>query len=184
MPLRKRKYYPGNAYYLTTGVNKFIKVFKEKRYVNIILENINFYRCKYDFKLIAYVVMPDRLHLLIYPDQNRVEEVSDIMEDFKKFTSRQLRKQMEKDKKAKWLELFKLEKPKKKNWQYQIWQERFDDLAIYSLKIAKVKINYIHNNPVRKGLVEKAEDYPYSSARNYFLEDHSVIKVDTDFLIG
>jgi putative transposase len=182
MPLRNRKYFKGNAYYITTSVNKFVKIFKEKKYIECILDNINFYRRKHNFKLLAYVIMPDHLHLLIYPDQDRVEEVSSIMEDLKKFTSRKLRKQMEEDKRNKWLSLFKLKKPKKKNWQYQIWQERFDDLAIYSLEIARIKINYIHNNPVRKGLVEKAEDYLYSSARNYILEDHSIIRVDTDFL--
>jgi len=183
MPLRKRKYYQGNAYYITTSVNKFIKIFKEKKYIDVILKNIKFYKRKYGFKLLAYVIMPDHLHLLIFPKQDSVEEVSNRMGDFKRFTSRSLRKQMEKDKKTIWLKLFRLDAPKKKNWQYQIWQERFDDLAIYSVKIAKVKINYIHNNPVRKGLVEKAEDYLYSSARNYILEDHSIIQVDTDFLL-
>ena len=180
--LRNRKYFQGNAYYITTTVNRFVKIFKEKKYIEIILENICFYRSKRDFKLIAYVVMPDHVHLLIYPNQDRVQEVSNIMEDFKKFTSRQLREAMEKHGRTRWLESFKLEKPKKKNWQYQIWQERFDDLAIYSLKMAKVKIKCIHNNPVKKGLVEEAEDYLYSSARNYVLEDHSIIRVDTEFL--
>jgi putative transposase len=183
MPLRKRKYYQGNAYYITTSVNKFVKIFKEKRYIDIILKNIKFYKRKYNFKLLAYVIMPDHLHLLIFPKQDSVEEVSNLMGDFKRFTSRSLRKQMEEDEKTTWLKLFKLDVPKKKNWEYQIWQERFDDLAIYTPTIAKVKINYIHNNPVRKGLVERPEDYLYSSARNYVLDDHSIIEVDTDFLL-
>jgi putative transposase len=184
MPLRKRIYCKGNACFITTSVNKFVKIFRDKRYIEIILENISFYRDKHGFLLLAYVIMPDHLHLLIYPDPERAEEVSDIMEDFKKFTSRQLRMQMEKDKKTKWLEAFRLEIPRKKNWQFRVWQERFDDLGIYSLNIAKVKINYIHNNPVRKRMVDRPEDYPYSSARNYLLNDHSIIRVDTDFLIA
>jgi putative transposase len=183
MPLRNRKYYQGNAYYITTSVNKFIKIFKDQEYVDIILENINFYKRKYGFKLLAYVIMPNHLHLLIFPKQDSVEEVSNLMGDFKRFTSRSIRAQMEKNNKTRWLELFRLDKPQSRNWQYEIWQERFDDLAVYSPKIAKVKINYIHNNPVRKRLVGKAEDYLYSSARNYILDDHSIIKVDTDFLI-
>ena len=92
MPLRNRKYFQSNGYYITTSVNRFIKIFREKKYVDIILDNINFYREKYGFKLIAYVIMPNHIHLLIYPDQNRVQEVSKIMEDFKKITSRQLRR--------------------------------------------------------------------------------------------
>ena len=127
--------------------------------------------------------MPDHLHLLIFPKQDSVEKVSNLVGDFKKFASRSLREQMEKDKKTTWLKSFKLDEPKKKNWQYRIWQERFDDLAIYSLRIAKSKINYIHNNPVRKKMVEKPEEYLYSSARNYILNDQSIIAVDTNFLI-
>ncbi len=184
MPLRSRKYYQGNAYYITTSVNKFIKIFKAKKYIDIILENINFYRRKYGFKLLSYVVMPDHLHLLIFPEQDSAEKISDMVGDFKKFTSRTLRKQMEKDKKITWLKSFRLNEPRKKNWQYQIWQERFDDLAVYSPGVARTKVNYIHNNPVRKKMVEKPEEYLYSSARNYILNDQSIIEVDTDFLVS
>ncbi len=182
MLLRGRKYFEGNSYFITTSVNKFVKIFKKIKYVYIILENINFYKEKYGFKLIAYVIMPDHIHMLIYPDQGRVKEISKFIEDFKKFTARKLCEQMKKDKRINWLRLFRLEEPKKKNWEYQIWQQGYDDLGVYSPKILRTKINYIHNNPVRKGLVEKPEDYLYSSARNYILNDHSVIKVDTELL--
>ena len=182
MPLRGRKYFEGNSYFITTSVNKFVKIFKKRKYVYIILENINFYKEKYGFKLIAYVIMPDHIHMLIYPDQGRVKEISKFIEDFKKFTARKLCEQMKKDKRINWLRLFRLEEPKKKNWEYQIWQQGYDDLGVYSPKILRTKINYIHNNPVRKGLVEEPEDYLYSSARNYILNDHSVIKVDTELL--
>lgn len=183
MPLINRNYYQGNVCYVTASVNKFKDIFKEKSYLDIILENIRFYRRKYGFKLLAYVIMPDHLHLLFVPQQNRVE-VSNMMSDFKRVTTRLLSTQMEKDKKTKWLQTFKMDMPSKKNGEYQIWQKRSDDLTIYSLTMAKAKMNYIHNNPVRKGLVKKAEDYLYSSARNYVLKDHTVIKVDTDLLIG
>ncbi|HEX9912199.1 MAG TPA: transposase [candidate division Zixibacteria bacterium] len=111
MPLRGRRYFEGNSYFITTSVNKFVKIFKEKKYIDIILENISFYREKYAFKLIAYVVMPDHIHLLIYPDQERVKEISKIIEDFKKFTARKLREQMKKDQRINWLKLFRLEEP-------------------------------------------------------------------------
>ena len=163
-------------------MNKFIKIFKEEKYANILLENIDFYRAKYKFKLIAYVIMPDHFHWLIYPDQDDVKRVSNIMEDFKKFTSRKLRKLMEEDKKIQWLKLFKLENCRKRNWKYKIWQDGYDDLGVYSSEVLKTKIDYIHNNPVRKGLVKRPEDYLYSSARNYILDDDSIIKVDTDLL--
>ncbi len=182
MPLSNRKYFERNGYYITTSVNKFIKIFRERKYIDIILENLNFYRKKYGFKLIGYVIMPDHLHMMIYPDQKRVVEISRFIEDFKKFTSRKLRELMVKNRKSGWLKLFRLSDGKKKNWKYQIWQQGFDDLGVYSPKVVRTKLNYIHNNPVRAELAEQPEDYLYSSARNYILNDHSVIKVDTELL--
>lgn len=43
------------------------------------------------------------------------------------------------------------------------------------------KLQYIHNNPVKAGLVESAEQFRYSSARNYVLGDHSVLEVETSY---
>jgi len=182
MSLRNRKYFEGNAYFITTSVSKFVKIFRQRKYIDIILKNINFYRRKYDFKLIGYIIMPDHIHLLIYPDQNRIKEFSNILEDFKKFTSRKLRTEMEKDKKTAWLRFFRLDETKRRNWKYHIWQQGYDDLGVYNPKVVRTKLNYIHNNPVRKGLVEKPEDYLYSSARNYILDDQSIIRVDTELL--
>jgi hypothetical protein len=53
------------------------------------------------------------------------------------------------------------------NSKYQIWTHENHAEIIYSNKFIEQKINYIHENPVRAGIVEKAEDYLYSSARNY-----------------
>jgi hypothetical protein len=89
---------------------------------------------------------------------------------------------MEKDKKTAWLRFFRLDETKRRNWKYHIWQQGYDDLGVYNPKVVRTKLNYIHNNPVRKGLVEKPEDYLYSSARNYILDDQSIIRVDTELL--
>ena len=70
----------------------------------------------------------------------------------------------------------------KEKYQFKIWMDRFDDLVIYNPEILKIKMDYIHQNPVRKGLVKEICDWSYSSARNYYLEDHSVFPVDTEVL--
>jgi len=46
----------------------------------------------------------------------------------------------------------------------------------------RTELRYIHNNPVEARLVERGDEYKYSSARNYMLEDHSVLFVDTTWL--
>ena len=51
--------------------------------------------------------------------------------------------------------------------RYQIWTHENHAEIVYSNQFMDSKINYIHENPVRAGIVERAEDYLYSSARNY-----------------
>jgi hypothetical protein len=58
---------------------------------------------------------------------------------------------------------------------------RFDDEVIQNEAMLLTKLDYIHNNPVKAGLVENPEDYRFSSARNYSMDDHSVIIVKTDW---
>ncbi len=53
------------------------------------------------------------------------------------------------------------------NRNYQIWQQDNHPITLYSEKVIWEKADYIHNNPVRAGIVRKPEDYLYSSAANY-----------------
>jgi hypothetical protein len=60
----------------------------------------------------------------------------------------------------------------------QFWIHRFDDRVIRNSKMLWAVINYIHNNPVDAELVERPEDYKYSSARNYINDDQSILYVE------
>ncbi|HHT9134766.1 MAG TPA: transposase [Candidatus Avalokitesvara rifleensis] len=72
----------------------------------------------------------------------------------------------------------RLENPGKRGHRYSIWERGFYDFNIYSEKMLKEKLDYIHMNPVRRGLVGSLGDWRYSSFRNYFSDNHSVITVD------
>lgn len=61
---------------------------------------------------------------------------------------------------------------------HKVWQEGFHPIAIETGKFFQEKLNYLHENPVRKGFVERPEYWRYSSARNYLMDDHSIIQVD------
>jgi len=67
------------------------------------------------------------------------------------------------------LKIFKEEGSKNsRNKEYQFWRQDNQPTELYSPKFVFQKINYIHNNPVEAGLVEKPEHYLYSSAKDYF----------------
>ena len=58
-------------------------------------------------------------------------------------------------------------KQHKRNKNYQFWTHENHAVNLYSEKFIKERLMYIHNNPVKAGIVEQQEDYIYSSARNY-----------------
>jgi hypothetical protein len=55
----------------------------------------------------------------------------------------------------------------KRNSDYQVWTHENHAEILYSNKFIEQKLDYIHQNPVRSGIVEKPEEYRYSSARAY-----------------
>ena len=97
---------------------------------------------------------------------------------FKKFTSGELRRKIELDERAELLKSLSYINRKQK---YKLWKDHFDDVYLEGIDNIQTKINYIHQNPVRKGMVEKAEDYPYSSAGYYATGIDSFLKV-TNYL--
>jgi len=69
-----------------------------------------------------------------------------------------------------------------KDRKRKFWKKRFDDQVIRDQRMFYTKLKYIHNNPVKAGLVTRPEEYRYSSARNYINGNHSIIWVNTGML--
>ena len=115
--------------------------------------------------------------------RSSVGNLSGTIRDFKNFTSKQFLEVLndKQESRREWMKMvFKYHAKYKKNQNYQFWTHENHAEHIFSQKFIEQKINYIHNNPVRAGIVEKPEDYLYSSARNYAdLESViDIIKVD------
>ena len=90
------------------------------------------------------------------------------MSHFKSFTAKELLKLLQKENAKTLLEQFKFyKKAHKKDRTYQIWQEGYQPKLIATDKIMINKIKYIHENPVKRGYVDKAIHWRYSSARDY-----------------
>jgi REP element-mobilizing transposase RayT len=120
--------------------------------------------------------MANHIHLIVKAKEGN--KLSQIISDFKKHTTREIIKELEKDNRKYILNLVKNSFSMKKEYENQIWQrENYPELII-SEKFLHQKINYIHNNPVKKEYVENSEDWIYSSARNRILEDSRIIGLD------
>jgi REP element-mobilizing transposase RayT len=103
---------------------------------------------------------------------NGVNKVSDIMRDFKKFTSKEILSTLlteSAESRREWM-LNRFEysgKNDKKIKNYRFWQEGNDAQEIYLNDYFNQKLNYIHENPVKAEIVNCPEDYRYSSAIDY-----------------
>jgi putative transposase len=184
MPLRGRKQYDksGNTYFITTTVMNFDGIFSLERDFNfIITSSLNYLLKEHNSQLFAYVIMPNHLHLVLYMREG--ESVIEFMRDFKKFTSVEIRKLADRKNRKDLLARFKQNAELARNQKYKIWMDRFDELIITTERMMGIKVNYIHFNPVKAGLVKKPEDWEFSSARNYYLDDYSLIEVSTDWSI-
>jgi len=87
---RKRRltYNQAFAYFITTTLSGFVELLSQDKYAQILVRNLNFYREKFEFKLLAYVIMPHHLHLIILPGLKG--NISEIMRDFKEYTAKEI----------------------------------------------------------------------------------------------
>lgn len=156
-----------HLFFVTTTCHEFIPLIQSEAAKDILIENLNFYCKKYKAHIVAYALMPEHLHLMIYfSEENKLIE---YMRDFKKFTSVQINKYLKQQESGAGRDETITSRNNK------VWMERFDDLYLYSNKVCYTKLNYINRNPVKRGLCEHAGDYEYSSGGFYEGKPHAKI---------
>jgi hypothetical protein len=99
--------------------------------------------------------------------------LSDIIRDFKRHTAKLILQSMieEPESRREWI-LFQFRYAASqhvRNKEYQVWTHESHAIEIspYIKNMSKSKLDYIHNNPIENGIVENAEEYIYSSAKDY-----------------
>jgi REP element-mobilizing transposase RayT len=115
--------------------------------------------------------MENHLHLIA-----SAASLSKEIGDFKSFTARCIIDLLKKNNAnyiLNQLEFYKLKH--KKNQEYQLWQEGFHPQAILDEEMFRQKLDYIHNNPLRRGYVDEPAHWRYSSYRNYIGEPGLVL---------
>ncbi|MBU8883965.1 transposase [Kaistella sp. DKR-2] len=155
-------------HFVTCTIVDWIDIFTRKNYRDIIMNCFEFCIKNKGMVLFGYVIMSNHIHLIA---QSKEGKLSDLIRDFKKFTATEILKQLqtEPESRREWiLERFaKATETHTRNKNFQVWQYGNHAEEIFTLKFMWDKLNYIHLNPVRAGIVEKANHYLYSSAANY-----------------
>ncbi len=165
----KNRIVPGNLYFLTMTVVDWVDIFTRPVYKHIIVDALKFCQDEKGLKLYAWVLMSNHLHLIAAAAEGT--NLSDILRDFKGYTSRKIVAtiQEEPESRLQWL-LHRFEFNAKLNPKvrhYKVWQEGNEAKEIYSNDFLDQKLEYLHQNPVRAEWVNEPEHYRYSSASNY-----------------
>lgn len=157
-------------YFITFAVEGWVDVFTRQKYKDIILESLRF--CQKEKGLIIYgwCLMTNHIHLIV--GRRGEQKIEAIIRDFKKYTSVHICRSIEanavESRKFWMLNIFKSAGlDSKKHVKYKFWQNEYHPVELYNNSMIDQKLAYVHDNPVKEGIVEKPEDYLYSSARNY-----------------
>jgi putative transposase len=166
-----RIYGRGHLHFITFSCYRRVPFLRSVRARNVFVQILGQVRDRYEFSLVGYVVMPDHVHLLIAEPAKGTP--STVIQVLKQRASRRLRRK--KRALAGQLNLnFESGEPP----QPRIWQRRFYDFNVWSLKKRVEKLHYMHMNPLKRRLVDHPKDWPWSSFSFYSNPKHGLIRVD------
>lgn len=162
---------PGALHFLTGSFLKRVPVFTEQACCEAFIETCTQLREKFPFKLIAYVLMPDHVHMIVNPPKGNIRDLASAIKSLsaKGFTNSTQKFN------------FTRRKPDSNGSINQVWQESFKALPLWSNWMVWQKINYIHANPVKAGLAPAAKDYKWSSFRAFYMDEPEPMAIDKDW---
>ena len=160
-------------YFLTSTIVEWIPVFVGKAPCQILIDALDFCRKNKGLRIYAYVIMENHFHLVA-----EAPDLSAVLQSFKRHTARSLVAWAESTDRTWLLNQFAYFKKGFKESRHQVWQEGSHPQLIQGDAMLRQKIEYIHENPVRRGYVEVAEHWRLSSARDYLLDGRGVLEID------
>jgi REP element-mobilizing transposase RayT len=159
------------CYFVTFTVIYWIDIFSRKEYRDIVVDALNYCIAQKGLVVYVWVIMSNHVHMVITTKSDD-GNISDIIRDFKKYTSKEITKAMQSipESRREWL-LRAMNKEAKRTGRatyYKLWKDDNHAVTIDGKIVAiKNRINYVHDNPVRNGLVEEQWHYVYRSAKDY-----------------
>ncbi len=186
MPSRLRRYdVPGHSHFWTVSCYRRLTFFWHDDMKRVVVDGLRRLQERYGLCIIAYVVMPEHLHLIVYPHakgDDRPIPISHVWESFKKYIGYHGKACL----RRLWRERGELWSPPLNAWarggpeKRIIMETRGYDFNIDRETTLLEKIDYSHKNPITRGLVDRADDWRWSSYRYYELDDSSVLRMDWD----
>ena len=167
---------PGNAHELTFSCYQRRPFLESDRTRQWCVDALAQVRRTHDLELWAYVIMPEHVHLLMLPRQDDYR-VADILKSIKQSVARRAVRYMRESCPERLGEI-EVVRPSGRR-EYRFWQQGGGfDRNVVRWETAWAMVEYIHNNPVRRGLVGSATDWVWSSARWYAGDTDAILAMD------
>ena len=160
---RYKIYEPTHPHFITCTILHWIPIFTRTQTTDIIFQSLKYLQAEDNLKIYAYVILENHLHLIASSD-----DIGKSMTKFKSFTAKKILQYLQQENVKTILEqLAFYKKAHKQHTTYQLWQEGIQPKLIQNKDMMLQKIEYIHNNPVKRGYVDEAPHWRYSSAMDY-----------------
>ena len=159
-PRLRRSYGAGYLHFITTSCYQRQQLLGSARNRDLFLRVLEHVRCRYRFVVVGYVVMPEHIHLLLSEPESRNPSVvmQALKQGFARRLLRRLRARQNERQTSLWEGVIA---------EGHIWQRRFYDFVVWTKHKRIEKLRYMHQNPVKRGLVLEPEQWRWSSYRHY-----------------
>ncbi len=150
-------------HFITLTILHWIPIFTRQETVQVVINSFKYLQQNDNLKIFAYIILENHLHAIV-----KSNDLSETVKRFKSYTAKEIIKFLKQNRIKTILDqLAFYKKTHKTATSYQLWQEGMHAKLIKSDRIMKEVVEYIHNNPVKRGYVDKPEHWRYSSARDY-----------------
>jgi putative transposase len=148
----KRYQFAGDLHFVTFSCYQLHAYLASRSARSLFEETLERMRLRYKFRVIGYVIMPEHVHLLV--SEPATAPLSKALHALKLSMAKRSR-----------------ERP--------FWQARYYDFNVFSARKHVEKLRYIHRNPVRRGLAEQPQDWPWSSFRHYATGERGPVEIES-----
>ncbi len=157
-------------HFVTFATVQWVDALSRPDYKDIVMESLRYCINKKGLRLFAYVIMNNHVHLIC--SANEGYDLSGILRDLKKYTSKRIIKSIEsnpRESRKNWMLWIFREagKSNSNNKTYQFWQQDNHPIELSTNDMIDQRLDYIHRNPIVEGIVTEVEHYKYSSAIDY-----------------
>lgn len=179
---RKYKFLnPDGIYFVTTSTVNWVDVFTRIEYKQVVIDSLKHCMANKGLKVHAWVLMSNHMHLIVSAEDSLT--LAATFRDLKKYTAHTLLEMINdnpQESRKEWLlRMFAIEGKRQPDSRVnKFWQEGVHPKELDTPEMVENALNYIHQNPVKQGIVFEPWEYVYSSATDYMTKHKGLLELD------